>query len=127
MTSDVESRRNQEAPPYAARVGLVFYVDEFGVPRSTRSTPVPGSTIEEIFDSDPLDELALDVDDVAQGERDECSYAVNYCRLTVTAGGYQLTVQWPGSQPFTEASGPVDDLRGLLAEWNDYCTRHPAP
>ena len=119
--------RDEMSPPTAARFGLAFHVDKFDCPRTVRRVPLAGSTVEEVFDSDPLTELAADVEDVAAGRRESCEYRINYSVLRATAGGFELRVRWPGSEAYTEMDGSLDDLRALLEEWNEYCASHPAP
>jgi hypothetical protein len=122
------ARRYETSPPQAARFGLVFYIDEFDLPRSDPVRPDSGMTINEIFDSEPLYELTGKVDAVSRGDRAEHEEHINYTTLHVSPQHFQVLVRYPNMRhPAVELEGPLAELRQLLDEWNAFCEQHPAP
>jgi len=126
--AETPARRHETSPPQAARFGLVFYVDEFDLPRSDPALAGRTVTINELFDSGPLYELAGAVDAVSRGDRPEYEESINYTTLRVSPRHFQVLVRYPNmQQPAAELEGSLPELRQLLDEWNAFCEQHPAP
>jgi hypothetical protein len=120
-------RRDVTSPPCASALGLEFYVDAAGDPRSESKVTL---SLDELFDSWPEPDVLTAIDEVMAGRLPSYDWQVNYITVRMTAQEYQVLHHYPLSgqrERVVDRTGPIEQMRGAVAEWNEFAARYAAP